>query len=208
MKWKDRRQSANVEDRRGTRTKGLIGGSLGGGVLIIIVILLLTFRGGGDLSQILTSGIASPVEGSSYQGTEQEEELAQFVSVVLAETEDVWDKLFAQEGMDYIYPGLVLYTDYVDSACGMASSATGPFYCPSDQKVYIDLSFYQELREKFSAPGDFAMAYVISHEVGHHVQTLLGIMEDVQYIQARVSEAEANEYNVRLELQSDYFAGV
>ncbi len=209
MKWQGRRQSTNVEDRRGTKLSGTaIGGGLGGGALVIIIILVLVlkFCSGGDLPQIPNS--TNPTTESTYQATEEEEELAQFVSVVFAETEDVWTELFAKEGMEYIYPGLVLYTGYVESACGTASSATGPFYCPGDQKVYIDLSFYEELQKDFGAPGDFAMAYVIAHEVGHHIQTILGIMDDVTAIQSRVSETEANEYSVRLELQADYFAGV
>jgi uncharacterized protein len=209
MKWQDRRQSSNVEDRRSARVRRTtIGGGIGGGILIIIVVVILTLCGGGDLSQIFNVGLDSQAASDTYQSTEQEDELARFVSVVLAETEDVWTELFAREGMDYIEPGLVLYTEYVESACGMAGSATGPFYCPADQKVYIDLSFFEELHQRFQAPGDFAIAYVIAHEVGHHVQTLLGIMDDVQYMQSQVSEVEANEYNVRLELQADYFAGV
>lgn len=209
MKWQGRRQSTNVEDRRGTKLSGTaIGGGLGGGALVIIIILVLVlkFCSGGDLPQIPNS--TNSTTESTYQPTQEEEELAQFVSVVFAETEDVWTELFAKEGMEYIYPGLVLYTDYVESACGTASSATGPFYCPGDQKVYIDLSFYEELQKDFGAPGDFAMAYVIAHEVGHHIQTILGIMDDVTALQSRASETEANEYSVRLELQADYFAGV
>jgi predicted metalloprotease len=209
MKWQGRRTSSNVEDRRGTNVKGFaIGGGLGGGILIIVIILVLTFCGGGDLTPIINSGLASPAEDRDYQATPQEEELAQFVSVVLAETEDVWTEIFAKEGMEYDYPGLVLYTDYVESACGISGAATGPFYCPADQKIYIDLSFYQELQDKFQAPGDFAMAYIIAHEVGHHIQTILGIMNDVTALQSRVSLAEANELSVRLELQADYLAGV
>jgi predicted metalloprotease len=209
MKWQGRRTSSNVEDRRGTNVKGFaIGGGLGGGILIIVIILVLTFCGGGDLTPIINSGLSSPAEDQDYQATPQEEELAQFVSVVLAETEDVWTEIFAKEGMEYDYPGLVLYTDYVESACGISGAATGPFYCPADQKIYIDLSFYQELQDKFQAPGDFAMAYIIAHEVGHHIQTILGIMDDVTALQSRVSLAEANELSVRLELQADYLAGV
>ncbi len=209
MKWQGRRTSTNVEDRRGKTVKGAIGGGVGGGILLIVIILLLNFCGGGDLSQTLNNTqLGSQAVTTTYQETEQEKELAQFVSVVLAETEDVWKELFAKDGMEYVYPGLVLYTDYVESACGMAGSATGPFYCPGDQKVYIDLSFYRELQDRFEAPGDFAMAYVIAHEVGHHIQNLLGIMDDVTSIQSGVSEAEANEYSVRLELQADYLAGV
>ena len=210
MKWQGRRQSANVEDRRGTVVKGAaIGGGVGGGILIAVIMLILNFCGGGDLSQIPTdTQIDSPAVATTYQESQQEKELAQFVSVVLAETEDVWTEMFSANNQTYSYPTLVLYTDYVESACGMAGSATGPFYCPPDQKVYIDLSFFKELQDRFKAPGDFAMAYVIAHEVGHHVQNLLGIMDEVNSITQNLSEAEANEYSVRLELQADYLAGV
>ena len=205
MKWQGRRTSINVEDRRGLPTKGIVGGGVGGGILIAVIILILNFCGGVDLNN---SQLDNQAVATTYQETEQEKELAQFVSIVLAETEDVWTELFSANNLTYSYPGLVLYTDYVDSACGMAGSATGPFYCPGDQKVYIDLSFYKELQERFQAPGDFAMAYVIAHEVGHHIQNLLGIMDEVTSIQSRASEAEYNEYSVRLELQADYLAGV
>jgi predicted metalloprotease len=209
MKWQGRRASTNVEDRRGRVVKGAVGGGVGGGILIAVIMLILNFCGGGDLSQIpIDTQLANSAVTSTYQETQQEKELAQFVSVVLAETEDVWTELFSTNNLTYSYPKLVLYTDYVESACGMAGSATGPFYCPPDQKVYIDLSFYKELQQRFSAPGDFAMAYVIAHEVGHHVQNLLGIMDDVTSITQNLSEAESNEYSVRLELQADYLAGV
>jgi hypothetical protein len=210
MKWQGRRQSANVEDRRGTVVKGAaIGGGVGIGILTAVIMLILNFCGGGDLSQIPTdTQIDSPAVATTYQESQQEKELVQFVSVVLAETEDVWTEMFSANNQTYSYPTLVLYTDNVESACGIAGSATGPFYCPPDQKVYIDLSFFKELRDRFSAPGDFAMAYVIAHEVGHHVQNLLGIMDEVNSITQNLSEAEANEYSVRLELQADYLAGV
>ncbi len=163
MKWRGRRTSTNVEDRRGTVVKGAaIGGGVGGGILILVIMLILNFCGGGDLSQTLNnSQLVSSTVATTYQETQQEKELAQFVSVVLAETEDVWTEIFSKESLNYTYPKLVLYTDYVESACGMAGLATGPFYCPSDQKVYIDLSFYRELQQRFNAPGDFAMAYVM-----------------------------------------------
>src|SRR5665647_2359340 len=205
MKWQGRRTSTNVEDRRGRVVKGAVGGGVGGGILIAVIILILNFCGGVDLSN---SQLDSQAVATTYQETQQEKELAQFVSVVLAETEDVWTELFSTNNQTYSYPALVLYTGYVESACGMAGSATGPFYCPSDQKVYIDLSFYKELQDRFQAPGDFAMAYVIAHEVGHHVQNLLGIMDEVNSITQNLSEAEANAYSVRLELQADYLAGV
>jgi predicted metalloprotease len=204
MRWKDRRQSTNVEDRRGRTKKGMVGGGIG----TIVLILAIYFLGGDptqliDNSQFDNSGVTS-----NYEGTAEENELAQFVSVVLAETEDVWTELFRQENLNYKYPKLVLYSGSVQSACGFSSAATGPFYCPGDYKLYIDLSFYDELRTKFKAPGDFAMAYVVAHEVGHHVQTLLGINEKVMALRSRLSEKDFNKYLVRLELQADYLAGV
>jgi len=210
MKWQGRRTSTNVEDRRSFPVRGAaIGGGVGGGILILVITLVLTYCGGGDLSQIPTNTpLDNQAVATTYQETQQEKELAQFVSVVLAETEDVWTELFSTNNQTYSYPALVLYTGYVESACGMAGSATGPFYCPSDQKVYIDLSFYKELQDRFQAPGDFAMAYVISHEVGHHVQNLLGIMDEVTSNTQNLSESESNQYSVRLELQADYLAGV
>lgn len=206
MLWKGRRSSANVEDRRGLSAgKGLVGGGIG-----TIVIVLAVYFLGGDPIQILNDlqQFDASESASSYVPTEEENELAQFVSVVLADTEDVWSELFNKEGTDYTYPTLVLFSGSVESACGYAGSATGPFYCPGDYKVYIDLSFYNELRERFQAPGDFAMAYVIAHEVGHHVQTLLEINKKVMSLRSRLSEEEFNQYLVRLELQADYFAGV
>jgi len=205
VRWKDRRSSSNVEDRRGLSPKpGLIGGGIG----TIIIVLAIYFLGG-DPSQILNT---LPLEDSAstvpYVPSAEENELAQFVSVVLAETEDVWTQLFSEQGLNYEYPKLVLFTGSVQSACGYAGSATGPFYCPGDHKVYIDLSFYQELQERFQAPGDFAMAYVIAHEIGHHVQTLLGINEQVMSLRSRLNEDEFNKYLVRLELQADYLSGV
>jgi predicted metalloprotease len=210
MKWQGRRTSTNVEDRRGFPVKGAIGGGLGGvGILITVIVLILNFCSGGDLSQTInTIQPDSQAAATTYQETQQDKELAQFISVVLAETEDVWTEIFSGNNQTYTYPTLVLYTDYVESACGTTGSATGPFYCPGDQKVYIDLSFYKELQDRFKAPGDFAMAYVIAHEVGHHVQNLLGIMDEVASATQNLDEAESNEYSVRLELQADYLAGV
>ncbi len=204
MRWKGRRESNNVEDRRGRNTKGMVGGGIGSLILILAIYFL-----GGDPSQIMnTSQFDDQLTSSNYEGTAEENELAQFVSVVLAETEDVWIELFNEKGLSYQYPKLVLYNGSVQSACGFSSAATGPFYCSGDYKLYIDLSFYDELRTKFKAPGDFAMAYVIAHEVGHHVQTLLGINEKVNSLRSRLSEEEFNKYLVRLELQADYLAGV
>jgi uncharacterized protein len=198
MLWKGRRQSSNVEDRRGMGMGGktVIGGGLGS----IVVILLFALLGGnpGDLMNTTPTNQNTPMNVST-----QEEELADFVSVVLADTEDVWSAEFKKRGMVYENPKLVLFRDSVQSACGAANSAVGPFYCPGDHKLYIDLSFYQELKQRFQAPGDFAMAYVIAHEVGHHVQTLLHSGEE-----ASPAEKKSNEYSVRFELQADYLAGV
>lgn len=202
MEWKGRRGSSNVEDRRGMGGKTLVGGGIGGIVMLLIVMFL-----GGDPSDMLSNLTASP-GNTEYVETEQDKELAEFVSVVLADTEDVWTEVFEKEGMEYREPILVLYSGSVQSACGMAGSAVGPFYCPADEKLYIDLSFYDELQTQFKAPGDFAMAYVIAHEVGHHVQKLLGISDEMARIRSQVSEEEYNKYSVRLELQADYLAGV
>ncbi|MFC4100673.1 KPN_02809 family neutral zinc metallopeptidase [Paenibacillus xanthanilyticus] len=210
MQWKGRRGSSNVEDRRGMGGmgggRGVIGGGLGiGGVIIV---LLVTLMGGGNIGDVLGSltgmGTGSSISSGTqtpYAETAEEQELAQFVSVVLADTEQVWTDLFQARGLDYEEPTLVLYADSVQSACGAAGSSVGPFYCPGDHKLYIDLSFYDELRQKFQAPGDFAMAYVIAHEVGHRVQTLLQTGKGK-------GDPRSNDYSVRFELQADYLAGV
>ncbi|PLR80108.1 metalloprotease [Bacillus canaveralius] len=204
MRWKGRRGSSNVEDRRGMGGKTLVGGGIGGIVILLIVTLL-----GGDPGAILNNiGITGSDTTTPYEETKQEEELADFVSVVLADTEEVWTEQFRQQGLVYEEPTLVLYTDSVQSACGAAGSSVGPFYCPGDQKLYIDLSFYDELQKRFDAPGDFAMAYVIAHEVGHHVQTLLGTTDEIMPLREQLSETEFNKYQVRFELQADYYAGV
>ncbi|WP_373788417.1 neutral zinc metallopeptidase [Jeotgalibaca porci] len=202
MKWKGRKSSSNVEDRRGM-SGGMIGGGIGGVGLIIYLIFTLL---GGDPS-ILTGNTPNQ-QNNTYTGTTEEQEVADFVSVVLADTEVVWNEVFNEYGMDYEEPTLVLFTNSVQSACGVAGSSTGPFYCPGDQSLYIDLSFYDELSEKFQAPGDFAMAYVVAHEVGHHVQYLLGTSIQVQDLRGKVAETEYNRYLKRLELQADYYAGV
>ena len=205
MRWRGERQSTNIEDRRGLGGKVAVGGGLGT-VLVIIIALLF----GADPRQLLEqvpSDQPSQVQTSRPQNPE-EEELKQFVSVVLAKSEDVWHDIFRQNGRQYREPTLVLFTDQVQSACGRAGAAVGPFYCPGDEKVYIDLSFYDELRRRFNAPGDFAQAYVVAHEVGHHVQNLLGISDRVTAMQQRVSQSEANQLSVRLELQADFFAGM
>lgn len=209
MKWKGRARSSNVEDRRGSGGFGLGGkGALGGGLGILVLIVYLLF-GGGDLGQILNQAqMMNPGDGGAYEQTAEEEELAEFVSVVLADTEYVWQDIFADLNRDYEEPVLVLYSGYVQSACGNAGSSTGPFYCPGDNKVYIDLSFYEQLQTFFNAPGDFAMAYVIAHEVGHHVQNQLGIMDEYSDLRGKMSQTEFNQLTVRLELQADYLAGV
>jgi predicted metalloprotease len=206
MLWKGRRQSSNVEDRRGFSAGGL---AVGGGVIGIIAVILNLLLGGGDVSQIpeLLPGQQSS-KPLSPEVQAADDERANFVKVVLAETEDVWNNIFQQQGSDYPEPTLVLFRDAVQSGCGNASSASGPFYCPSDNKLYIDLSFYEELQSRFQAPGDFAMAYVVAHEVGHHVQTVLGTSAKVQRARQQLSEAEFNRMSVKLELQADYYAGV
>lgn len=204
MRWQGRRQSSNVEDRRGLSPKGMVGGGIGGIVIILIVLLL-----GGDPTSLLQNiQTTDQTTNSNYKETAEEKELAQFVSVVLAETEDVWHNIFTDIRSKYREPKLVLFTGSVQSACGTAGASVGPFYCPGDEKLYIDLSFYKELQTKFKAPGDFAMAYVVAHEVGHHIQNLLGTMEKVQSLRSRLSQEEYNQYSVRLELQADFYAGV
>ena len=207
MLWKGRRQSENVEDRRGFGGRGIaIGGGLGG-----IVVLLLALLLGADPQQLLEQlpnnnpGSSAPTSQST---SPEEEELKQFVSVVLAETEDVWTSEFREMNRQYRKPTLVLFRDVVNSACGQAGAAVGPFYCPADEKLYIDLSFFRELRSRFRAPGDFAIAYVVAHEVGHHVQNLLGTMGRVNSAQRQSGEDRANALSVRLELQADFYAGV
>lgn len=208
MKWKGRTRSSNVEDRRGaggfgSKGKGTIAGGLG--IVFFVVYMLL----GGDPGQFIDlTQIMNPDQGTSYTQTAEEQELAEFVSVVLADTEYVWTDIFAGENLEYQEPALVLYSGYVQSACGVAGSSTGPFYCSGDSTVYIDLSFYEQLQTTFNAPGDFAMAYVIAHEVGHHVQNQLGIMEEFQRLQTQLSQEEYNALSVRVELQADYLAGV
>ena len=205
MKWKGRAKSSNVEDRRG---KGVGGAAIGGlGVFGIIIMIIYALLGGnpGDIMQSIDPGQTQNVP---YEATQEEEELAEFVSVVLADTEVVWNDIFADLGKEYDEPKLVLFTGSVQSACGVAGASTGPFYCPGDKNVYIDLSFYNELKTQFKAPGDFAMAYVIAHEVGHHIQNELGIIAQMDEIRGKVSKEEYNKYNVRLELQADYLAGV
>jgi len=205
MRTEGRRTSDNVEDRRGMSTgKMAIGGGIGTIVIVLIVLLL-----GGDPSQVLnTAQQETATESGPVTTTPEEEAMADFVKVVLAGTEDVWTTVFRQSNMTYQMPALVLFRDQVQSACGYASGASGPFYCPGDQKVYIDLAFFDELKSRFGANGDFAVAYVIAHEIGHHVQNQLGILGDVNNQRARMSEVNANRLLVRLELQADFLAGM
>lgn len=210
MKWSGRRQSDNMEDRR-----GISGGKLiaGGGVIGVIILLINMFMGG-DNSAILNdinnqiqqqnASSGEPVELSAH-----DKEMGEFVATVLADTEDVWGKIFTENGMTYEEPKLVLFRDAVQTACGGASSASGPFYCPSDRKVYMDLAFFDELQSRFGVKGgDFAIAYVIAHEIGHHVQTLLGTSSKMRQLQTETDEAGANKLSVKLELQADFYAGI
>ena len=207
MQWLGRRGSSNIEDRRGFSGGGL---AAGGGVIGVIVYLIYSFLGGGEIDPSQIRDLAPKANQRTLTPEEQkaDDDRAQFVKVVLAETEDVWHKIFADNGKQYMEPTLVLFRDGVASACGNASSASGPFYCPSDNKLYIDLSFYQELQTRFNAPGDFAMAYVVAHEVGHHIQNLNGTAEKMARIRQQSGEAEANRYSVMMELQADFYAGV
>ncbi len=206
MQWRMGRRSDNVEDRRGM---GVPMGVAGGGIGTIILVIAALFFGF-DPSVILQSGDPSSqvAPGPGPAPSKADDELRDFVSVVLADTEDVWKDLFRRRNAEYQEPKLVLFSGAVQSACGFAQAAVGPFYCPADHKVYLDLSFFRDLRDRFGAPGDFAQAYVIAHEIGHHVQSLLGISDRVQAARQRTSEREANQLSVRLELQADCLAGV
>lgn len=203
MLWQGRRESSNVDDRRGIGGGGI---AVGGGLLgVIALVINYLLGGGGDGTQIPLPNQNQPL--SAEEQAAQDEE-ARFVKVVLADTEDIWGQLMSQAGRSYTKPTLVLFSGYTQSGCGNASSASGPFYCPGDQEVYIDLSFYDELKNRFGAPGDFAMAYVIAHEIGHHVQKLMGISDKIDRLRGQLSQEEFNKYSVRLELQADFFAGV
>ena len=207
MKWEGRRESENVNDRRGM-SPGMVGG---GGGLITIVVLGIAYFMGADPRQLLQILAQQGQQAAVVQQerSPEEDRAAKFVAVVLADTEDVWNDLFPKlVGKPYREPQLELFTGSTDSACGRASAAVGPFYCPGDNKVYLDLGFFVELQEKFKAPGDFACAYVIAHEVGHHVQNLLGLSDEVSAQQARAGEVEGKHLSVRLELQADFLAGV
>jgi predicted metalloprotease len=204
MRWQGRRGSENIEDRRRMSPVGM-GVGAGGGAIGVVVLLLYVLLGG-DPGAIQQGPADGPQEAPV--GPAPPDEMAQFVSVVLADTEEVWHEIFRQQGNRYREPTLVLFRDAAESACGFQNAAVGPFYCPMDEKVYIDLSFYQDMKTKLDAPGDFAQAYVIAHEVGHHVQNLLGISDKVHGMRTRLSEEENNQMSVRLELQADFFAGV
>jgi hypothetical protein len=210
MRWESGRQSENVEDRRGVNMSRRVAGGGIGTVLLVLVALYFGIDPSIilDQSRMTVPGNNAPSQSEPYSASPEEKRLAEFVSVVLADTEDTWQVLFRGMGKTYEEPKLVLFSGAVESACGMASTAVGPFYCPMDQKVYIDLSFYNDLKNRFGAPGDFAQAYVIAHEVGHHVQNLLGIAEKVQSLRSRASETEANKLSVMMELQADCLAGV
>ncbi|MBT0607530.1 KPN_02809 family neutral zinc metallopeptidase [Aequorivita echinoideorum] len=212
MKWQGRRQSGNLDDRRGMGGKGKL--AAGGGIVVVIIVMALNFFGGDTGKQL--APIVEQLGGSQTQQTEQrelttqEKEIGDFMATVLADTEDVWNQIFASNNLgNYKEPTMVLFTDAVSTGCGNATAASGPFYCPADQQVYMDLAFFDELKTRFGAKGgDFAMAYVTAHEIGHHIQTLLGTSQKVRQLQQRTGKAEANQLSVALELQADFYAGV
>jgi len=210
MRWRDGRESDNVEDRRGTSIpRGAKIGGLGGLGLVAVVLIGMFFGiDPGTLLQGISGTQDTSVTTQQNGGQGVKDEMRKFVAVVLADTEDVWSETFGKMGRTYEKPKLVLFSQTVESACGMAGSATGPFYCPADHKVYLDLSFFEDMRTRFGASGDFAQAYVIAHEVGHHVQTLLGIADKVRALQSRASSMERNKLSVMMELQADCLAGV
>ncbi len=205
MQWRSQRDSDNVEDQRGGGVGRI---AVGGGLGTIAVVIIALLMGKNPMQLLNSINGNAPTQQTTQQPAGVNDEGRQFVSKVLGTTEDVWRAEFRKLGKNYIDPKLVIFTNAVQSGCGSASSATGPFYCPADQKVYIDLAFFNELKTRFNAAGDFANAYVIAHEVGHHVQNLLGISDKVHELQQQVSEKEANQLSVRLELQADFFAGV
>lgn len=205
MRLDGRRTSDNVDDRRGKRPSGKISLGIGGTILIGLIIWLA----GGNPMEFMTQQAADIISPEkAYVPSAQEESAATFAKTILAGTEDVWTDIFAQNGLKYIAPKMVLFSRATSSGCGSATSSTGPFYCPTDQTVYIDLSFFEQMKTQLNAGGDFAYAYVIAHEVGHHVQYLLGTLQKVQQKQQQLTEKESNELNVRLELQADFYAGV
>lgn len=208
MQWKGSKQSSRVEDRRGSSTGRRV--AKGGGLIAVILVILSIFTGK-DLTGLLSlfdQGASVQTEQPVDRGPRPDDDMAEMVSVVLASTEDVWTNLFSEQNASYQPPNLVMFDHSTSSACGMASSAMGPFYCPGDRKVYIDLSFCSDLRTRFQAPGDFAVAYVVAHEVGHHVQNLMGITDQVHQMRNRLSEKDYNALSVKLELQADFLAGI
>lgn len=208
MLWEGRRESTNVDDRRGISGGGVLAG---GGIIGVIALLINFFMGNGDISQLqqqLPMGGGGSQQQISPEAKAADDKRASFVKVVLADTEDVWGNIFKQNGQTYTDPTLVLFRDEVQSGCGNATAQSGPFYCPGDGKLYIDLSFYEELQQRFNAPGDFAMAYVVAHEVGHHVQDLMGTSQKMERLRSQLSQTEYNRYSVMLELQADFYAGV
>ena len=227
MRWKGNRRSQNVEDRRSQRVSGM-GGGRGGGLLRLLpmVYRLLGFKGtaiavvgvvayglfSGNLGQILGGGSfqenPSQVSNQPVKQSAQEKEMVDFIAVILADTEDTWKAIFKQQGKNYQEPRLVLYRNRVKSGCGFGTAQMGPFYCPTDKKVYLDLSFYDELKNRYKAPGDFAQAYVVAHEIGHHVQNLLGTSTKVHQAKQKLSKLKANQLSVKLELQADCYAGI
>ena len=207
MKWRGRRQSDNLEDRRGSSGRGKL--IAGGGIIGVIFVIAQFILSDGDISVLDQLDNSEVNTEETRELTPEEKELGEFTATVLADTEDVWNNIFQEYNQDYREPGMVLFTDAVQTACGGASAASGPFYCPADQKLYMDLSFFEELRNRFGAEGgDFAIAYVMAHEVGHHVQNLLGTATKVRQLQQRAGQVEANELSVALELQADFYAGV
>ncbi len=230
MRWRGKRKSNNIEDRRNMRASGLGGMGRGGSGILRLLPVVSRFLGvkgtvmlvacvaayglfSGNLGNMLAGlglqqGLPTRLATEPFSETAAEKELVDFISVILADTEETWTTLFQQKGISYQEPRLVLFRGSVKSACGMAQSAMGPFYCPGDQQVYIDLSFYDQLKNRFKAPGDFAQAYVIAHEVGHHIQTLLGISKKVHAARNKLSQSESNKLSVRQELQADCLAGV
>ncbi len=209
MRWEGRRESTNVEDRRRVSGPVMVGGGLG----VLLLALLVAFLGGDPKALLQQQGGGPQAQIGDGQGGDvpldpDEERRGKFSSVVLADTEDVWNKLFAEQGEQYTPPTMVLFTGQVKSACGFAEAASGPFYCPGDQKLYLDTTFFRQLDEQLGAPGDFAQAYVIAHEVGHHIQNLQGTTDKLEKIRRQVDDVQYNQYSVRLELQADFYAGV
>ena len=207
MRWEGRRESGNIEDRRGMGGLG-VGLPIGGGIGGLVLLLLISWLTGTNPLDLISTSSVPQDQTAGTTGVRDKDPQAEFIAVVLADTEDTWRDVFRQRGQAYVPPVLVLFNDATQSACGVGRAEVGPFYCPADRKVYLDLSFFRELDERFGAPGDFAQAYVVAHEVGHHVQNLLGISESVTAAQSRADDRQANALSVRLELQADCYAGV